>query len=123
MDIKYIYYMIYGGILLARKQLQNLTEPMYYILMNLLEPMHGYAIMQNIDKQTNGRVKVGPGTLYTLISRFEKEDIVIKISSEEGKKTYRLTNKGRTILKEEFIRLNNLVKDGQRMMEGGEYEK
>jgi len=115
--------MIYGGVLLARKQLQNLTEPMYYILMNLLEPIHGYAIMQNIDKQTNGRVKVGPGTLYTLISRFEKEDIVIKISSEEGKKTYRLTNKGRTILKEEFIRLNNLVKDGQRMMEGGEYEK
>lgn len=108
---------------MARKQLQNLTEPMYYILLNLIEPMHGYAIMHNIDMQTNGRVKVGPGTLYSLISRFEKEDIVIKISSEEGKKTYQLTEKGRNILKDEFTRLNNLVKDGRRMMDGGEHEK
>ncbi len=57
---------------MARKQLQNLTEPMYYILLSLIEPRHGYAVMQNIRVITEDRVKVGPGTLYALISRFEK---------------------------------------------------
>lgn len=103
---------------MARKQLQNLTEPMYYILLSLLTPMHGYAIMQNIAYITEERVKVGPGTLYSLISRFEKEGIVLKVSIKESKKTYLLTDKGREILQQEFTRLNKMVKDGTRLIEG-----
>ena len=67
---------------MARKQLQNLTEPMYYILLSLIEPLHGYGIMKKVETLTKGRVKVGPGTLYSLISRFEKEGIVIKVSTQ-----------------------------------------
>ncbi|MCK5764206.1 MAG: PadR family transcriptional regulator [Clostridiales bacterium] len=103
---------------MARKQLQNLTEPMYYILLSLLTPMHGYAIMQNIAYITEARVKVGPGTLYSLISRFEKEGIVVKVSIKESKKTYLLTDKGREILQQEFTRLNKMVNDGTRLIEG-----
>lgn len=108
---------------MARKQLQNLTEPMYYILLSLLTPMHGYAVMQNIAHKTDGRVKVGPGTLYSLISRFEKEGIVVKISTKESKKTYSLTDKGREILQQEFTRLNKMVKDGKMLIEGEENEE
>ena len=108
---------------MARKQLQNLTEPMYYILLSLLTPLHGYGIMQNIEQVTSGRVKVGPGTLYSLISRFEKEEIVIKVSTHESKKTYRLTDKGRQIVQEELDRLKNLVQDGNKLMEGETHEK
>ncbi len=75
--------------------------------------MHGYGIMQRIDEITGGRVKVGPGTLYALISRFEKEEIVIKVSSDNGKKTYILTEKGKGILINEYNRLNQLVSDGE----------
>jgi DNA-binding PadR family transcriptional regulator len=103
---------------MARKQLKNLTEPMYYILLSLLEPMHGYAIMQNIKHMTDGRVKVGPGTLYSLISRFEKEHIIKKVSTQESKKTYIATDKGKDILKEELTRLNQLVKDGNMLLVG-----
>ena len=49
---------------MAREQLKTLTEPMYYILLMLSEPQHGYGIMQEIEKHTGGRVKVGAGTLY-----------------------------------------------------------
>jgi DNA-binding PadR family transcriptional regulator len=105
---------------MARKQLKTLTEPMYYILLCLLKPLHGYGIMQKIESQTNGRVKVGPGTLYALISRFEKEEIVIKLSSEEGKKTYQITAKGKEILLEEYKRLNQLICDGEILR--GDYE-
>ena len=106
---------------MARKQLKTLTEPMYYILLCLLKPMHGYRIMQRIDEMTDGRVKVGPGTLYALISRFEKEEIVIKISSENSKKTYALTEKGKKILNDEYNRLNQLVSDGAVL--GGESDE
>lgn len=97
---------------MARKQLKNLTEPMYYILLNLIEPIHGYGIMKKIEDSTGGRVKVGAGTLYSLLSRFLKEEIVSIVSIEEGKKTYCLTEKGKGILKEEYNRLKLLVKDG-----------
>ena len=97
---------------MARKQLQNLTEPMYYILLNLIEPIHGYGIMKKISEMTNGRVKIGAGTLYSLLSRFEKEDIVIRVSVEEKRKIYKLTDKGKDILIQEHTRLKQLVLDG-----------
>ncbi|GAA0182320.1 helix-turn-helix transcriptional regulator [Clostridium sediminicola] len=101
---------------MARKQLQTLTEPMYYILLSLLKPIHGYGIMKNVDKMTGGRVKVGAGTLYSLLSRFEKEDIVVKTSTEDSKKNYILTDKGREILKQEHLRLKQLVQDGNLLL-------
>lgn len=108
---------------MARKQLQNLTESMYYVLLNLLKPIHGYGIMKNVGKMTGDRVKVGPGTLYSLLSRFEKEDIVIKTSTQESKKTYIITEKGREILRQEHIRLKQLVQDGDMMLGDDENEE
>jgi len=101
---------------MARKQLQNLTEPMYYVLLCLKKPLHGYGIMQKIDEITGGRVKVGPGTLYNLIDRFEKEKIVQRVESVGKKKTYQLTNKGLELLKEEIKRLKMLISDGEKIL-------
>ncbi len=102
---------------MARKQLQNLTEPMYYILLCLKTPLHGYGIMQRINEMTVGRVKVGPGTLYSLIARFEKEEIVQQVTHTDKKKNYVLTNKGQKILEDEWRRLKQLVTDGERILE------
>lgn len=102
---------------MARKQLQNLTEPMYYVLLCLRTPLHGYGIMQRIDEITKGRLKVGPGTLYNLISRFENEKIVEIFHSIGMKKTYQLTEKGMKIFEEERKRLKLMVMDGEIRME------
>lgn len=101
---------------MARKQLQNLTEPMYYVLLCLKDPLHGYGIMQRVDELTKGRVKVGPGTLYNLIDRFEKEEIVKRVASEGKKKTYQLTDKGYGLLHEEMNRLRLLLTDGEEIL-------
>ncbi|WBW99342.1 PadR family transcriptional regulator [Oceanirhabdus sp. W0125-5] len=108
---------------MARKQLQNLTEPMYYVMLSLLKPIHGYGIMKNVDKITKGRVKVGAGTLYALLSRFEKEKIVKKVSSEDGKKIYVLIEKGLEILEDEHARLKLLVEDGNLLLGEISYEE
>lgn len=104
---------------MAREQFQNLTEPMYYILLVLAEERHGYDIMKSITEMTDGLVNVGPGTLYPLLSRFQKEDLILQVSEDSRKKTYILTEKGRNLLTEEFNRLKRLVEDGAVIM-GGE---
>lgn len=105
---------------MSRKQLQNLTEPMYYILLCLMEPLHGYGIMQKIKEITGNRVIVGPGTLYNLIARFEKEGIIEQTSNTSNKKIYQITTKGQEILKEEWRRLNQQVIDGQNILNKGD---
>lgn len=103
---------------MAREQFQNLTEPMYYILLALAEERHGYDIMKSITEMTEGFVNVGPGTLYPLLSRFQKEDLILQISKDSRKKTYILTEKGRGLLEEEFNRLKRLVEDGVVIIHG-----
>jgi DNA-binding PadR family transcriptional regulator len=101
----------------AREQFQNLTEPMYYILMSLLKEMCGVDIMEAVDKISKGRVKVGPGTLYALLSKFEKEDMIIETEVQGRKRSYIITDKGKEILLEEYKRLITMVDDGVLYME------
>lgn len=105
---------------MPREQLKSLTEPMYYILLILNSPNHGYGIMQTVEEITKGHVKIGAGTLYTLLSRFEKEGFIEALAREDRKKNYIITKKGRKILEEEFQRLNRLVMDGEQFLRGGE---
>lgn len=101
---------------MAREQFKNLTEPMYYILLALKEERHGYEIMQIIDEFTNGRVQVGPGTLYNLLSRFQKEGIIRLLSDDGRRKTYKLTRDGEEVLAEELNRLKKMVIDGETIL-------
>lgn len=102
---------------MAREQLKTLTEPMYYVLLSLIKENHGYGIMQMISELTEGRVAVGAGTLYALLGRFEKEEIIFQIAEENRRKIYKLTEKGQNILQEELQRLNKMVSDGQKFFE------
>ena len=106
---------------MAREQLKTLTESMYYILLTLLKPQHGYGIMQEVDHLTKGRVKVGAGTLYNLLSRFEEEEIITQVVEENRKKVYLISEKGLAILRAEHQRLNQLVDDGNLLLNGGRW--
>ena len=99
---------------MARAQLKTLTEPMYYILLSLLKENHGYGIMQMVNELTGGRVVIGAGTLYSLLSRFEKEGIITQVAEENRRKIYKITELGGELLREEYTRLNLLVEDGRR---------
>lgn len=98
---------------------RNLTEPMYYILLILNSPNHGYGIMQKVNEITEGRVEIGAGTLYSLLSKFTGERLIKIESVGERKKTYVITDKGREVLNEEHQRLRDLVRDGNRVLKGG----
>lgn len=102
---------------MARKKLETLTEQMYYVLLSLTgEDRHGYGIMQDVSELTQGRVAIGAGTLYALLGRFEAAGLIALTLAEEGRKYYRLTGEGQTILDAEFTRLRRQVADGERVM-------
>ncbi|MEC6747931.1 PadR family transcriptional regulator [Marinilactibacillus sp. XAAS-LB27] len=96
-----------------------MTEAMYYILLSLLRPNHGYQLMQSVNEVSDGRIKMGPGTLYGILSRMEKNALIVLIEKESTKKTYKLTKEGRKALNKEFDRLNAMVEDTVRELEGG----
>lgn len=98
---------------MARDQLQTLTEPMYYILLSLYRENYGYEIMESVKEISNNRVEVGPGTLYPILGRFEKEGIIKLIPSEGRRKNYIITDEGKDLVAEEINRLKNLVTDGE----------
>ena len=54
------------------KKYLPLSEATYYIMLSLADPLHGYGVMQEVEKLSQGTVKVGPGTLYGVLSTLEK---------------------------------------------------
>ena len=98
---------------MARKQWETLTEQMFYILLALYEPRHGYAVMQYVAGLTNGRVRIGAGTLYTLLSRFEEERYICCVDENEQRKEYSITDTGRALLQRECERLNMQLADAE----------
>lgn len=95
-----------------------LTEAVYYILLSLIQPMHGYGIIQNVEQLSNGRVRLAAGTLYGAINTMLEKGWIMALPEEEGsrKKEYRITDLGKEILREELVRLKELIDNGNRIL-------
>lgn len=102
---------------MARKKLETLTEQMYYVLLSLTGERHGYGIMQYVSELTQGRVTIGAGTLYALLSRFEEEGLISLTDTREGRKYYTLTYGGWQTLRAEYDRLRRQVQDGANLLD------
>lgn len=84
---------------MAGKERGPLTEPMFYVLMSFLRrDMCGTEITEFVERRTRGRVRLGPGTLYTLLAKFQDEGFIQETEVDGRKRTYRLTDQGRQAL-------------------------
>ena len=92
------------------KQYLPLTESTFFTLLALVEPLHGYGIMQKVEIISEGVVKIGPGTLYGALQVLEKEALIVKVGEEERRKIYAITEKGRQVLKSQVQRLAIMVR-------------
>ncbi len=90
-----------------------MTETTYYTLLALREDRHGYAIMQFVSELTENRIRMGTGTLYTMLGRLVEDGLITIVSNENGKKVYHLTQLGEKILKKELARLRKQLKNGE----------
>ncbi|MBR5471818.1 MAG: helix-turn-helix transcriptional regulator [Oscillibacter sp.] len=96
---------------MAREKFQTLTEQMFYILLCLRQECCGTDIMAQVNQLTDGRVSVGPGTLYNLLESFLKEGWIAGTKVEGRKRSYLITAAGRKALENEYRRLLTLTTD------------
>lgn len=87
----------------------EMSQSLYYFLLVLNKPLHGYQIMQEIQKITNGTFSMGPGTCYGLISRCLDEKLIVLVTEEKRKKIYQISDKGKLLFESELNRLKNQV--------------
>jgi DNA-binding PadR family transcriptional regulator len=101
-----------------------LTEATFYILISLVEPLHGYGIMQNTEKMSDGRVTLGPGTLYGALNSLMDKKLILpfKMNKDAGsrRKLYQLTDLGRQVINLELLRLEEMLRNGYKQMKKGE---
>ena len=98
-----------------------LTEGVYHILLSLPQPLHGYGIIQNVEKLSAGRVRLAAGTLYGAINTLLEKGWIAALEGEADsrKKEYVITEAGREMLAKELQRLEELVNNGKHLL-GGE---
>lgn len=102
-----------------------LTEAVYYILLSLMQPMHGYGIMQSVEQRSGGRLRLAAGTLYGAISTMLEKGWITALDNgaDSRKKEYVITETGREVLRAEYARLKELVENGRAVLETGEETK
>lgn len=99
---------------------QALTEAVYYTLLSLQEPMHGYGIMQNVEILSHGRVRLAAGTLYGAIETLLKKEWINALPEVQNsrKKKYVISTVGKEVLENELERLKELVGNGESILRG-----
>ena len=93
-----------------------LTEAVFYILLAVRQPNHGYGIIGEVEEMTSGRVVLGAGTLYGALQTLEKKGWITVVSADSGsrkKKEYVITETGREVFLAERERLEELLKNSQ----------
>ena len=95
-----------------------LTEAVYYILLSLMKPLHGYGIMQKVSEMTGNRLIISAGTLYGAINTLLDRGWIKQptVQEESRRKEYVITDEGRTAQVNELERLRELVANGEAIL-------
>ena len=89
------------------------------------QPMHGYAIRQEVERRTNRGIRLWPATLYGLLAELSERELIEETASPGGpdddprRRYYRLTAAGRRVLAAEAARLERLARLARTSLEPG----
>ena len=99
---------------MPKRKFDPLPSAAFQILLALAdEDLHGYAIMRQVAEQTNGRIRLGPGTLYSSIQSLLEEKLIEEVTpagAEERRRYYRLTAAGRKVARSEAERMADVLR-------------
>ena len=103
---------------MPKRKLDPLPSAAFQILLSLAdEDLHGYGIMRHVAEQTDGRMRLGPGTLYSSIQTLLEEKFIEEVDlrddiklGQERRRYYRLTSAGRKLARSEADRLADLLR-------------
>lgn len=96
-----------------------LTESIFYILLLLHKPSHGYALMKDISEMTGGRVNLGAGSLYGAFDTLQKKGWIKALDEypQDRKIEYIITETGKQFFEKELIRLEEMLQNAKKVKE------
>lgn len=98
-----------------------LTETVFYILAALIDPAHGYLILQKIDDLSDGDVRMAAGTLYGAIENLLKQGLIERVLSDDPRrKVYQITSSGKELLRLDSLRMRHMTQLTQDLWKGAE---
>ncbi len=96
-------------------KLSPLTEASYYILLSLIEPLHGYGIIKKVEGMSGGRIRLAAGTLYGAFNSLLAHKLIVLMGEDENnkrRKIYQITPLGKELIQYEIVRLQEMVENG-----------
>ena len=91
-----------------RKVYVPMTETGFYILFSLRKENHGYGVVQEVERLTNGEIRLAPGTMYGSLSKMENDKLIKFVREEDKRKIYVITELGNEVLDLELKRIKRL---------------
>ena len=95
-----------------------MTETCFYILYCLQEEMHGYNIVQKVERMTEGDIRISPGTMYGSLGKMENDGLIEFIREEDKRKIYHITDLGKEVLDLEKKRIQRLFRNVEEYEDG-----
>ena len=101
-----------------------LTETVYYVLLALTEPAHGYSIMQKVEELSDGQVRLAAGTMYGAIENLLKKKLITSLPNDgPRRKIYVISDLGKQVLHADYKRMLHMIATTEKIKEISEYEK
>lgn len=85
-----------------------MTETAFYILLSLTKPRHGYGIIKHVEELSEGRLRLGSGTVYGTLTKMNKDGLITVFADEERKTVYEVSDLGKVVMRAEIGRLKEL---------------
>jgi len=95
----------------------QLTDSMYYILISLIEPVHGYGIKQKIYDDSDGKIEIGPASMYTILKKLQTRGLITLLELDgDRRKTYQISESGKELLKLDIERRIQMAEIGKKLL-------
>lgn len=99
-----------------------MSETAFYILLSLIQPLHGYGIIKHVTTITQGRIVLGAGTVYGTLKKLQKAHLIRLVAEDDGRKIYQATPLGEKQLQTERKRLRELLRNAE-VLDDDNHEK
>ncbi len=95
----------------------ELADAALHVLLALVRPRHGYAVMQFLEQQSRGTITLGPASLYTTLKKLVGADLIEELDGDHSRRVYHLTAKGREVLVRNIEHRRQLLAMAEHIME------
>ncbi|THJ68006.1 helix-turn-helix transcriptional regulator [Arthrobacter echini] len=95
----------------------DLADAALHVLLALVQPRHGYAVMQFLDQESRGTIALGPASLYTTLKKLVGAGLIEELDGDDSRRVYQLNTKGREVLVSNIERRRQLLAMADHIME------